>query len=46
MLGYKGLCPLCFNDENCSEDVIDYCKLAELAVLKALWYCLPDPYRQ
>jgi len=30
----------CYNDEDSSEDYIEHCKLAELAVLKALWYCL------
>jgi len=35
-----------FNNEDSSEDDIDYCILAELAVVKALRYCLLGPYRQ
>jgi len=30
----------CFNDDDSSEDDIDFCILAELVVLKALRYCL------
>jgi len=36
----------CFDDEDSSEDNIDYCILAELAVSKALHYCLQGSYRQ
>ena len=36
----------CFDNEDSSEDEIDYCILAELAVLKVSRYCLQGPYRQ
>jgi len=36
----KAYVRFCYNEEDSSEDDIDYCKLAELAVLGALWYCL------
>ena len=36
----KAFICLCFNDEDSSEDDIDNRILAELAVLKALRYCL------
>jgi len=42
----KAFIRLCFDYEDSSEDDIDYRILAELAVLKALRYCLRCPYRQ
>ena len=42
----KAYVRFCFEDEDSSEDDIDYCILAELAVLKASRYCLQGPYRQ
>ena len=42
----KAFIHLCFDDEDSSEDDIDYRILAELAVLKASRYCLQGPYRQ
>jgi len=42
----KAFIRLCFIEEDSSEDDIDNCILAELAVLKALRYCLRGPYRQ
>jgi len=42
----KAYVRFCFDNEDSSEYDIDYCILAELAVLKASWYCLRSPYRQ
>jgi len=36
----KACVHFCFEDEDSSEDDIDYCISAELAVLKESWYCL------
>jgi len=42
----KAYACFCFDDEDSSEDDIDYCILAELAVLKSSQYCLQGSYRQ
>jgi len=42
----KAFICLCFDEEDSLEDDIDHCILAELAVLKALRYCLRGAYRQ
>jgi hypothetical protein len=42
----KAFICLCFDEEDSSEDDIDNRILVELAVLKALRYCLRGPYRQ
>jgi len=42
----KAFIHLCFDDEDSSEDEIDDCILAELALLKASRYCLQGPFSQ
>ena len=42
----EGLSSACSDDEDSSKDDIDYCILAELAVLKSTQYCLQGSYRQ
>ena len=42
----KAFIRLCFDDEDSLEDDIDQLVLAELALLKALRYCLRGVYRQ
>ena len=42
----KAYVQFCFDNEDSFEDNIDYCILAELAVLKSSWYHIPGSYRQ